>query len=572
MSEVASASWGSMLVGQVHYANRGFWRTPVAAFFTLAFPLAFLVILCAIYGNEVVDPDNGLRLAQYTTPVFAVFGVCMACMVSLALAVSYARASGVLKRLRGTPLPPSLYIAGRVGSALWISMITIAVLVGVGMALYGVQIIWANVPALVLTFVVGIACFCALGLAIAALAPTPSAAQAISNGGLILLSFISGIFGFAELPTWMERVALFFPLKHFVDPVAAGFNPYVDSSTPAWGDLGVMAAWGIAAALVVRSAFRWDPMPGRGPKRGAEPTPGASAPAAPAAPPEGAAGADAEHPVQTTAPLVTRTVLPRLPTLIGAQTRYAAQQVVRDPASLFFAIAFPVLLVTFFSLIYGPEAQWGGIALPQYLAAAFAIYGVATMAFVNLPGAIAEQRANRVLKRIRGTPLPSWGYLTARILAALVLGLATVVLVFAVAVVFLGVSLPPSTWPAALLTFTLAIVCFAACGLALVAVVDGPQAVIAVGLCVLLPLSFISDIFISTPALPTVLNAVGWAFPLRHATHAAVTATSGGALDGAFWLDLGVLVLWTGIGLLAAWRLFHWEPRVSRARRVAHVE
>ncbi len=280
MSEAATASWGSMLVGQVHYANRGFWRTPIAAFFTIAFPLAFLVILCSIYGNEVIDQDSGLRLAQYTTPVFAVFGVCMACMVSLALAVSYARATGVLKRLRGTPLPPGLHIAGRVGSALWISMITTVVLVGVGVAFYGVQIIWANVPALVLTFGVGIACFCAVGLAIAALAPTPSAAQAISNGGLILLSFISGIFGFAELPTWMERVALFFPLKHFVDPVAAGFNPYVDASTPAWGDLGMMAAWGIAAALVVRSTFGWDPMLGRGIKPGAAPAPGAeSAPA-----------------------------------------------------------------------------------------------------------------------------------------------------------------------------------------------------------------------------------------------------------------------------------------------------
>lgn len=558
MPDTATVPLGPMLLGQVRYANRGFWRTPIAAFFTIVFPLSFLVILCTIYGNEVIDPDQGVRLAQYTTPAFAVFGVCMACMVSLALAVAYARASGVLKRLHGTPLPPSTYIAGRLVSALWISMIATVIMVGVGVTFYGVQIIWANVPALVLTFLVGVACFCAIGLAIAALAPTPSAAQAVSNGGLIMLAMISGIFGFAELPSWMEWIARFFPLKHFVDPAAAGFNPYVDASVPAWGDLAVMAMWGIAAAVVVARTFRWEPAPGRVAGRSRR-GPGRHSPddAEPAA--------DGSVPSIHWAPgapmALTTTGRPGLPVLVGQQTRYAALQVLRDPMSMFFAIAFPVALVVLFSIMYGDEAEWGGLALPQYLAAAFGIYGVATTAFVNLPGSIADQRAQLVLKRMRGTPLPPWAYLAGRVLAAVVLGVVTVVLIFVVAVVFFPVTLPPSTWLATTLVFVLAIVSFAACGLALVSLIDGPQAVIAVALCVLLPLSFISDIFISTPTLPTLLNAIGWAFPLRHAVHAAVAATSGAALDAAFWTDLGVLILWTGIGLLLARRSFHWEPR-----------
>ena len=90
---------------------------------------------------------------------------------------------------------------------------------------------------------------------------------------------------------------------------------------------------------------------------------------------------------------LTTTGRPGLPTLVGAQTRYAVQQMLRDPTSVFFAIVFPVLLVTVFTLIYGHEVEWGGLPLPQYLAAAFAVYGVATMAFVNLPGTISDQRA-----------------------------------------------------------------------------------------------------------------------------------------------------------------------------------
>jgi ABC-type multidrug transport system permease subunit len=432
-------------------------------------------------------------------------------------------------------------------------------MVSVGVVFYGVQILWANMPGLILTFAVGMACFSALGLAVAAVAPTPSAAQAFSNASLILLSFISGIFGFAELPAWMDRLADFFPLKHFVDPVAAGFNPYVEATMPKWSDLAVMAVWGMVGAVLARLRFQWEPGGGRA-RRGHRP-----------AVPEARDEVDLDRALSRFA--VPADGVPRrtdsineagpagVPELVQRQARYAALQVIRDPMSGFFAIAFPVLLVTAFSLIYGPEAQWGGLSLPQYLSAAFAIYGVAPMAFVNLPGSIAEQRSARVLKRLRGTPLPPNLYLVGRVLAALVLGLATVVLVFAVAVAFLGVTLPPSTWVATAVTFSFAIVSFAACGLALVSVVDGGQAVVAVALCVLLPLSFVSDIFIQIDSMPTVLNAIGWVFPLRHGVHAAVAATSGAGLGSAYWGDLGMLMVWAGIGLLVSRRFFHWEPR-----------
>jgi ABC-type multidrug transport system permease subunit len=217
--------------------------------------------------------------------------------------------------------------------------------------------------------------------------------------------------------------------------------------------------------------------------------------------------------------------------------------------------------------VYGEEATWAGLPLPQYLAAAFSVYGVATSGLVNVPGSIAEDRTQRTLKRLRGTPMPPWSYIVGRILAVVVYGLLTVVLVFTVAVAFFSVSLPPSTWAATLLVFTLTICCFAACGLALVALVDSPQAVIAMALSILLPLSFISDIFIQIDEMPTVLNAIGWFFPLRHAVHAAVTATSGGALDADFWVNLGVIVLWMAATGLAAWRFFRWEPRQARSSR-----
>jgi ABC-type multidrug transport system permease subunit len=564
-----------MLLGQVHYADREFWRTPIAAFFTLIFPLSFMVILSALYGNEVIDPDTGLRLAQYTTPVFAVFGSAMACFVQLGIAMAYARATGVLKRLGGTPLPPAVHVAGRVGSAIWLAAVAVLIMVVVGVVLYDVQIIWENVPALVLTFVVGTACFSALGLAVASVAPTPNAANAFCNASLILLSFISGIFGIGELPTWMDRLGSVFPLKPFVEAFSAGFNPYVEATSPDWANLAVMAAWGVLGAVIVWRAFGLEPRSGRVVVRARR---GKAAPeAVEEEPGEAVLGgvAPTAHAVDVAAALgaasrpwtrddVATPGPPSVTSIVVGQTRYAMLQVIRDPMSLFFSVLFPVLLVTFFSLIYGEEAEWGGLPLPQYLAAAFAVYGVATAGLVNLPGTVTEQRSKRILARLRGTPVPPWAYIAGRVLAVLVFGLLTVVMVFAVGRIF-SVTLPPSTWAATLLTFVLAICCFAACGLAIATTVDGTQAAIAVGLSTLLPLSFISDIFIAIEEMPTVLSAIGWFFPLRHAVHAAVTATSGGALDATFWGHLGVVSLWMLVAGLAAWRWFRWEPRRPKA-------
>lgn len=571
VASVGRPGRGALLLGQARYANREFWRTPVSAFFTLVFPLSFLVILSALYGNEVVDPATGLRLAQYTTPVFAVFGACMASYMSLAIAVAYARSSGVLKRLHGTPLPPALHVAGRVASAVWLSALSVAVMVAVGVLGYGVDIIGENVPALVLTFVVGTACFSALGLGVASVAPTPGAATAFANASLILTSFISGIFGFGSLPDWMDRIATVLPLKAFVEPFAAGFNPYVDASTPDWGALARLAAWGIAGGILTWRAFGWEPRSGR-----------AVARRRPGAPVEEVEEEEQLEPVvagagagwgaagvavaEGRAPMgaVATSGSPGLAGLLGMQVRYAMVQVARDPMSLFFAVLFPVALVSFFSSIYGDEARWGGLPLPQYLAAAFAVYGVATSGLVNLPGTIAEHRAHGTLKRLRGTPAPPWSYIAGRIVAAVVVGVVTVVMTFLVAVGLFDATLPPSTWLASLLAVILGACCFAACGLAIVALVDGPQAVIAVSLSTLLPLSFISDIFISIEEMPTVMSAIGWAFPLRHAVRATVAATSGAALDGVFWQHLAVLVAWTlGAGLLA-WRRFRWEPHAAR--------
>jgi ABC-type multidrug transport system permease subunit len=459
--------------------------------------------------------------------------------------------------LHGTPLPSWVFIAGRIISAVWVSMIAVAVLVGVGVAFYGVQVVWHTGPAVLLTLLVGIACFAALGLAVVSLVSSANAVQGITNGTLILLAFFSGMFVFGDLPEWVEPVGWFFPLRHFAVAVSDAFNPYLTGAGFAPDHLAVMSAWGIGAALVAWRFWTWEPRTRRRTERrthgrpGAEPTDTAGA---------HSAGGTA-HVRAAELARARRFGRPGAAAVVAAQTRYAVRQIVRDPMSLFFGMAFPVLLLVFFGSTYGSEATFKGLPLAQYVAPAFAIYGIGVMAYVNLAGAIAEQRARLTLKRLRGTPLPTWAYFGGRLLAPMLLGLLTAVIVFAVGIVLFGVTLPPATWPATLFVFVVSIVCFAALGLMIASIPDSPQTVIAIALATLLPLSFVSDIFLGVDQLPAVMNAVGWTFPLRHAVAGAVTAASGGALDAVWWGHIGVVVLWAVIGAAVAQILFRWEPR-----------
>ena len=538
----------SLIWGQFRYGTRSFIRTPIAAFFTLVFPTTFLVVISAIAGNAILDDRSGIRLAQFLTPVFAVFGICMASFVSLALGVAYGRQAGVLKRLRATPLPAWMHIAGRLATAMFVSLVALLLIVLIGVVFYGVQIVWTTVPAVLFTIVVGVFCFAALGLAAVSLAPTPGATQALTNGGLILLAFISDIF-IVELPEWLDQVGWVFPLKHFVNAVADGFNPYLTGTGLYWDHLAVMAAWGVGGVVVALRFFTWEPRSGRQRRRDAAPQ--ASAEAA------DTAGTQPRVAALTAA---TRGDSPGRWALAGQQVRYSMLTLLRDPMSVFFAIVFPVILLIFFSAIYGSEATWGGLPLPQYLAAAFSVYGVAVMSYVNLSAGVVDDRAKGVLKRLRGTPLPPSAYIVGRVGAAVLLGLATVALIFGIGALFFGVRVGFVALVVGVLVFLAIIATMAALGMLISTLVDSPQAAIGIALATLLPLSMISDIFVNAPELPSALSAIAWTFPLRHMAWLAAQTTSGAGLGGEWLMHLGAVAAWGLVAGLLAWRLFRWEP------------
>ena len=266
---------GPLLLRQVRYQNRLFLRNPFSAFFALAFPLMFLLLFGSLNGNERIGTRGGIRFAQFLTPGLLVFAVVSTCYTGLVVGVAMNRDLGILKRIRGTPLPAWVYVAARILSSVWFSLVSAVLMVVVGVALFHVQVVWRMLPAAVVTLLLGTSCFCALGLAVAALIPNGEAAPVVANFTLLPVVFVSDVFFPTDnAPAWVVAVGSIFPVKHFALAMQETFNPFVAGSGFRWDHLAVLSLWGAGAVVVAVRRFQWEPRtagPSRARRRAATP-------------------------------------------------------------------------------------------------------------------------------------------------------------------------------------------------------------------------------------------------------------------------------------------------------------
>jgi ABC-2 type transport system permease protein len=256
---------------QVRYTNKAFWRNPASAFFTFAFPLMFLVIFTALLGSGEVDFGRGIVLDQatYFVGAMAAFGVISATYTNIAITVAFQRDQGILKRLRGTPLPSWSYLLARVLHSMIVATILVAITLAFGKAAYGTDLPSGG-PLLefLATLFVGSLAFAALAMALTAVIPNADAAPPIVNATILPLLFLSGIFipiG-GDAPSWITTVSTLFPVKHFADAMRAGYlgNVHVHGTAIRafpfdWSDLAVVAAWGVGGLILASRFFSWEP-------------------------------------------------------------------------------------------------------------------------------------------------------------------------------------------------------------------------------------------------------------------------------------------------------------------------
>jgi ABC-2 type transport system permease protein len=244
---------------QFRYDQKVFWRNPASVFFTVMLPLIFLFIFATIFGNDEIE-ERGVKTTTYYVPAIVSLAVISATLQSLAINLTEDRERGLLKRVRGTPLPTPVFVAGRVGNSLVVSILMVVLVAVIGRLVYDVSLPEETIPAVLVTLAVGAFAFCCLGFALTAAIPSEDAAPAISNATVLPLYFISGIFiPDSEIPDGVLKVADIFPIRHFFEAFFTAWDPNTVGAGFEWGDLAIVAAWGVAGLLVALFAFRWEP-------------------------------------------------------------------------------------------------------------------------------------------------------------------------------------------------------------------------------------------------------------------------------------------------------------------------
>lgn len=529
------APWPQLAAGQFGYTHREFWRSPVLAFVTLGFPLVFLFMLGIAYRDAPPDPDTGAAAIQTVAPFAAVFAAVMSTYVMLPYSVSQARERGVLKRLQGTPLPVTAHLAGRAMTAVVVALLGSVLPLANAVTAFGLELPWHRLPALLITFILGVATFTALGFAVAMVLRNSSAVLTFTLGTFFVVAFASGTFGAdVALPRLLDVSSWVLPVR----PFAASFSDLFVPGTAgglSWPRLATLVSWGAVGALV--GWRRWSVEPGHRPSRSRSDRRSPDGTSRLAAAPSGR--------------------LRRAVWLSWRQARHANRQVWRDPASAFFAVAFPVLFVIVVPYAFGrPEVE--GVPLAALVTPAMAVFALVVIAYVNLPEAVAIQRDRGVLKRLRGTPLPAAGYVVGRIASVVWIAALAVAAILIAGWLVHGITLTASTWPVLALVLLIGGPTMAALGLAIVALVPDARTVPAVSLGTFIPLAFISDLLAFGVQLPDALASLGRLFPLKHLAEAVDTATRSSTLA---WGHLFVVLLWGLAGAAVAIWQFRWEPR-----------
>ncbi|HEV7562619.1 MAG TPA: ABC transporter permease [Solirubrobacterales bacterium] len=254
----------SLVLHQFRYDQKAFWRNPASVFFTVMFPVVLLLIFGAVFGGKTVNVDGvRIKTTTYYVPAIITLSVISATMQSLAMSLVIAREDGRLKRTRGTPLPPWVFIAGRIGNSIVVALMMMILIAAIGRALFSVPIPWSHIPEILVVLVIGAACFCCLGIALTAAIPSQDAAAPIVNALLLPLYFLSGIFiPDDELSSGVISFANHFPVRDFFEAFFKAYVPGAHGPALDWGNLAVVAIWGVVGLALAIRFFRWTPRSG----------------------------------------------------------------------------------------------------------------------------------------------------------------------------------------------------------------------------------------------------------------------------------------------------------------------
>jgi ABC-2 type transport system permease protein len=250
--------------------------------------------------------------------------------------------------------------------------------------------------------------------------------------------------------------------------------------------------------------------------------------------------------------------------LVGHQLRYDLLSALRNPQSRFFTLALPVIFLVIFSSVFGDSTtHLHGRSLKNstFYVPGIATLGIVAVSFVNLVITIVVMRESGVLKRRRSTPVPAWVLIAGRAITAVILAAVIVAILLVIGRVAYGVRVRTEAIPGLVLTVCVGAACFCCISYAVASFIHAEDSAQPIIQAVVLPLYFISGVFIPKAQLSSTLRDVGNIFPIGHLNEALFKAfdptATGAGIGGS---DLLILAIWGIAGLLVGLRRFSWAP------------
>jgi ABC-2 type transport system permease protein len=244
-----------LLLHQFRAEQRLFWRSRELAFFTFLLPIVFYLMLASAYGDDEIEGVTGY---QFLLAGMIGYGAAATTFAGLALLLVIRRESGVLKRLRATPLPGHTYIAAVLTSIIVIFLLEAVILIALARIAFDVPVP-DSLFSLAVVLLLGAGSFAALGVGLTALIRSAEGSSAVVNALYLPVAFISGAF-FSErtFPEVLRTLGEILPLSHLIR-LSRDVIAFDEAVWEHMDDVAVVTAWGLVGLVVAVRGFRWEP-------------------------------------------------------------------------------------------------------------------------------------------------------------------------------------------------------------------------------------------------------------------------------------------------------------------------
>src|SRR5438105_10774134 len=237
-----------------------FWRNREAAFFTFFLPVIFFLIFGSVYGKDFIKQEH-VKASPFLEAGMIGYGVAATCFAGLGISLVVRRESGVLKRIRATPLPPATYILGVLGSTFVVFLIEAFLIIAIGRVLFSVAVPNALLS-LLFVLALGALAFAAMGLGITSLVRSSEGSSAVINAVYLPMAIISGTFFTPKTyPGFLKAIADVLPLTYFTrltrEVMVRDLHLWAD-----WHAISVVLLWGLIGLVAALRGFRWQPREG----------------------------------------------------------------------------------------------------------------------------------------------------------------------------------------------------------------------------------------------------------------------------------------------------------------------